>query len=89
MIKTATKKTTGDLGHNASVAFIDDPYIDIKDNSTFYLESVSISNKTTHVVITALEALNLLRWLRQEEGKLRDLVKAQESEKTIAALPLD
>ncbi len=74
---TATTLHNGDLGHNASVAYIDDRYED-DDGESFFLESISISDKMRHVVLIPLEALSLLGWLQQEREHLQQLVKEQE-----------
>lgn len=66
----------GDLGHNAMVGYDDYRYSG-DDGSTFYMEEVLISDKMLHVYITPGEALNLLAWLKQEEEKLKQLVKEQ------------
>src|SRR6266487_6364306 len=57
------KHHDGDLGHNATVSYVDCRY-SADDGSTFYLEEVLISDKMRHVYLTPGEALSLLFWLK-------------------------
>ena len=68
-------KHDGNLGHNASVTFVDDVYVSDEDGHDFMVESVSISDKTRCVVLVPSEALSLLAWLEQERTKLELLSK--------------
>lgn len=66
----------GDLGHNATVKYVNSLYSS-SDGEPYTLEEVSISDKMRHVLLTPKEALSLLAWLKQEELNLHRLAREQ------------
>jgi hypothetical protein len=66
----------GDLGHNATVMYVNSLY-STSGGEPFTLEEVSISDKMRHVLLTPKEALSLLDWLKQEELNLHRLTREQ------------
>mgnify|MGYP003622941563 CR=1 FL=1 len=66
----------GDLGHNATVYYDDDPY-STADGETFYVRSVMISAKMRHIALLPKEALSLLAWLQSERVTLEKLVNEE------------
>jgi hypothetical protein len=66
----------GDLGHNATVKYVNSLY-STTAGEPFTLEEVSISDQMRYVLLTPKEALSLLAWLKQEELNLHRLTREQ------------
>ncbi len=73
----STPTLSGDLGHNATVYYDDDPY-STSDGESFTVRSVMLSDKMRQVALVPKEALALLAWLQQEEETLKALAKEYE-----------
>lgn len=69
-------KHDGNLGHNSTVFYEDDPYM-TSTGETFYVKSVMLSDKIRHLALIPKEALSLLAWLEQERLTLEQLAKEQ------------
>ena len=74
--ESAKGSHSGDLGHNSTVYYDDDPY-STTEGETFYVRSVMISDKMRKIALLPKEALSLLTWLQSERVTLEKLVSEE------------